>query len=116
MTATITMPALLPTNRHWAIVVLFLISTIVVAQTVERLESSPDYDDLTREVIFADNIEWRVPPAQEIEWRPEQTPAETNSRFTFGADRSYEEVRRRDNTRQLEFGNDRPTTIFRVDF
>ena len=116
MTATLTMPALLPTHRHWAIVVLFLISTIVVAQTVERLESSPDYDDLTQEVIFEEHIDWRVPPAPENEWRPEQTPAETNSRYTFGVDPSYEKTRTRGNFRQEEFGNDRPTTIFRVDF
>jgi hypothetical protein len=110
------MPALLPTNRRWAIVLLFLVSTIVVAQTVERLESSPDYDDLTREVIFEDNIDWRLPPDPEIEWRPEQTPAASNSRFTFGADPSYEKTRTQGNFRQEEFGNDRPTTIFRVAF
>jgi hypothetical protein len=120
MSAVIVMPEVFRTKQVWAIILLVLMSTIVVAQTVERLESSPDYDDLSREEIFNSNTEWRTEPPAENEFRADAPVPRSSSRIQIGTNPDYEEIRKRDeslrNTQQHEFGGDRPSTILRFSF
>ena len=120
MSAAIVMPVAFPAKQILAVILFVLMTTIVVAQTVERLESSPDYDDLSREEIFNSNTEWRTEPPVENEFRANAPVPSSNSRIQIGTNPDYEEIRRRDeslrNTQQHEFGGDRPSTILRFSF
>jgi hypothetical protein len=120
MSAAIVIPEEFPAKQIWAVILFVLMTTIVVAQTVERLDSNPDYDDLSREEIFNSNSEWRIDPPDENEFRANTPVTSSSSRIQIGTNPDYEEIRRRDdslrNTQQHEFGSDRPSTILRFTF
>ncbi len=83
------MPVMLPVKRQLFILLLVFLSTIVVAQTVERLESSPNYDDLAREEIFNSNKELRLDLPPEDEWRVNQAATGSSSRIQIGVDPDF---------------------------
>ena len=120
MSAVIFIPEVFPAKQIWAVILFVLMTTIVVAQTVERLESSPDYDDLSREEVFNSNTEWRTEPPAENEFRTNAPVPNSRSRIQIGTNPDYEEIRRQDesllNTQQHEIGGDRPSTILRFSF
>ena len=114
------MPEVIPAKQMWVLILFILTSTIVVAQTIERLESSPNYDDLSREEIFNSNTEWRTEPPATNEFRANTPVPSSRSRIQIGADPDYEQMRIRDdallNAQQHEFGDTRPSTILRFNF
>jgi hypothetical protein len=111
---------MLPSRQQLIILLLVFLSTIVLAETVERLETNPDYEDLNREEIFNSNKEWRLELPPEDKFRPAQPAEQGNSRRTLGVDYDYEVVKRLDRSiyesRQQEFGGSRPTSILRFNF
>jgi hypothetical protein len=80
-----------------------LFSLVVLAENSARLDILPtDYDDRLTDETYNRATGWRTPVDHENEWRREvQQPA---SRFQFGYDSAYEEMRARDNNDGLNTG------------
>jgi len=114
------MPVMVPAKSLWAVIALIFLSSIVVAETIERLQSDAKFDQLARQEIFDSNTELRLDLPPENEWRAQQPVSEHNSRIKYGADPDYEEIKARDqslfNMQQHEFGGDRPSAIIRFKF
>ena len=95
-----------------------ILSFVALAESVDQLVVSPDYDDLLIDEIYRSADDWRKPPAFESEWRPE--PQEPKSRIHFGVDSAYEEMQLRGYDRNLYSGMEletpRPYNQFRVEF
>jgi hypothetical protein len=114
------MPDMYAIVRQLTGLVLLLASVVVLAQTVERLESIPEYSDRVTDEIYDNAGAWRLPPVTENEWRPQPEENKSQSRFTFGYDSAYEEMQNRNDdqyrTDPMEFGGERPGSIFRFNF
>ena len=96
-----------------------LVSTVVIADTIDRFDSESVYDERVTEEIYEDAIDWRIPPATaEDEWRAAQQEAEQQqSQFRFGFDSAYEQTRSQQSdffrSQQDEIGGSKPTSQFR---
>ena len=114
------LPDMYPIVRQLVGLVLLLASVLVLAQTVDHLESRPEYSDRVTNEIYNNAGAWRLPPATENEWRPQPEQNKSQSRFTFGYDSAYEEMQNRNDdqyrTDRIEFGGERAGSIFRFNF
>lgn len=118
MLATTMNTVVVPGNRWLIGASVLLTSAIVLAQSVDRLEISPVYDDLPIDEIYESAGSWRKPPMYESEWRAPRK--EKEGRIKFGYDSAYEQLRARQDgqfsTNQFESNNPTPSTQFRLNF
>lgn len=96
-----------------------LYSIVAFAESANRLDISPAYDDdRLADQIYNSASGWRTPPEYESEWRPEKQKQE--SRIQFGYDSAYEEMRARGSDYTLNTGlgiKDQPqNTQFKIGF
>jgi hypothetical protein len=120
MSVLTVMPVMVPAKSLWAVIALIFLSSFVIAETIEHLQSDAKYDELARQEIFDSNTELRLDLPPENEWRAQQPVSEPKSRIQYGADPDYEEIKARDQSlfdmQQHEFGSERPTAILRFKF
>ena len=97
MHGSMTMPVITPANRLITGITFLLASMMVLA---DQLELPPSFSDSISEEIYQDGESWRVPPANESQWRsaPE---VEDTGRIKFGYDPVYERIQ--SNRKPLEW-------------
>jgi hypothetical protein len=110
-------------HRQLTFVGLSLVSAMVLAQAVERLDPGASFDTRQTDAIFDSAGEWRQPPPAENPWRSIPDETVQNRRFHFGSDSAYEEMQyRNDNGFRFDMdmgtsGSDyRPSTLFRYNY
>jgi len=97
-----------------------LATALALAAGEGHLDISPTYDDAVTGEIYAGAGSWRKPPVIENDWRPAQEPQQ-EGRIQFGHDSTYELMRARQPLQdtadsQLNLGDPKPNTLFRLSF
>jgi len=93
-------------------------------QTDDRPGSRLTYDDIVAQEIYDSAGAWRESPATDDKWRAAQKQdsgqSKSKSKFMFGYDSAYEEMRSRNNydyrTDHFDIGEVKPNTVFRFNF
>ena len=103
--------------ERWFLGLAILLSSfLVLAQSADRLELAPAYDDDRVQDEIYGGAQWRLPPKYDAEWRAAEY--EPKSRISFGYDSAHEEMRARefDNSPAAgsNIGGVRPDTQFRI--
>lgn len=118
MHATTMSTVAIPGNRWLLGFSVLLTSAIALAQSSDRLEISPNYDDLLTDEIYESADSWRKPPMFESEWRAPRK--EKEGRIKFGYDSAYEQMRARQDeqssTGQFDFNDSKTSSQFRLNF
>jgi len=113
-------PVMFPGNRLLVWLGFLLASTIILAETGNRLELPPMYDEIIPEEIYQSAGGWREPPRAEYDWRASEKKKEGRIKFGYDADSVYEQMRARQNdyfvTKQIELSDPKPNTLFRLEF
>ncbi len=118
------LPVLQPTCRQLAVFGILLVASVALAQTVDRLGFRLTYDDIVAQEIYDSTGAWRESPTTDDEWRAAQTQdsglSKSKSKFMFGYDSAYEEMRSRKNydyrTDHFDIGEVKPNTVLRFNF
>ena len=112
-------PVMFPGNRLLVWLGFLLASTIILAETGNRLELPPMYDEIISEEIYQSAGGWRAPRA-EYDWRASEKKKGGRIKFDYDADSVYEQMRARQNdyfvTKQIELSDPKPNTLFRLEF
>jgi len=112
------MPVIAPANRLIVGTAFMLASMIVLA---DQLSLTPDYEELISEDIYTEGEAWRVPPANESQWRPPREDRDSG-RIKFGYDPVYERIQ--SNRKPLDWDSRaddslrgvKPNNLLRIDF
>ena len=116
------LPVLQPTCRQLAVFGILLVASVALAQTVDRLGFRLTYDDIVAQEIYDSTGAWRESPTTDDEWRAaqKQDSGRSKSKFKFGYDSAYEEMRSRENydyrTDHFDIGEVKPNTVLRFNF
>ena len=115
-------PVMFPGNRLLVWLGFLLASTIILAETGNRLELPPMYDEIISEEIYQSAGGWRKSSPTEYEWRPPpKKKKEGRIKFGYDTDSAYEQMGARQDdyfaTNQTGLSEPKPTnTLFRLEF
>ena len=119
MTALVAPAADASEGSRWRIgLVAMMLSFIAMAENGGKVTLSPTFDDRLTDEIYDSGTAWRMPPAYQDEWRPEEP--QQKSRIDFGYDSTYEALRARDDAQgrvtSRKLADPRPAAQFRFGF
>ncbi|MCH8976300.1 MAG: hypothetical protein IH909_01605 [Proteobacteria bacterium] len=115
-------PVMFPGNRQLVWLSFLLASTIILAETGDRFELPPMYDEIISEEIYHSAGGWREPSPTENDWRAAPKKNEEGRiKFGYDAESVYEQMGARQDdyfaTNQTGLSEPKPTnTLFRLEF
>ncbi len=115
-------PVMFPGNRLLVWLGFLLASTIILAETGNRPELLPMYDEIILEEIYQSAGGWRESSPTEYDWRPPpKKNKEGRIKFGYDADSFHEQLGTRQDdyfaTKQTELSEPMPTNnLFRLEF